>query len=145
MNTTIGSQCLPMTGPEIKKAKTDDGTAEDIWATPQSLMPPTVPPQPAPMPYIKVEDDPLVIKKPETKEAEVDKAEAEAPEVKQTKSEAAQEAAILANQKVQAHIKKHLKQTTEQATEAEKFALEVRKTMEAPLSPNGFLVVSSSY
>merc|ERR1719473_1996878 len=71
MNTTIGSQCMPMTGPEIKKAKTDDGTAEDIWATPQSLMPPTVPPQPAPMPDLpEAPDDILVVKEPEAPKEE---------------------------------------------------------------------------
>lgn len=139
ITTEIGSKCTEMDSKEIKKAQTEDGTGEDIWATPEALEPPTVPPEPAPVPpWPKPDDEPLVIKEPEKEE------ESAAPAAPKEEGDAgaaeAKAEALSADAKVQAEIKKKEKATEVKATESEKFALEVRKVMEAPLSPNGFLV-----
>lgn len=144
--TEIGSKCMAMGAHEIEKAKSDDGTAEDIWPIPESLMPPTEPPKPEPLvDPPKQDDEPLVIKAPE--------AEKSAPAAASKKKEAgnsddaaakAKAEALATNEKVQAVIKTAEKGVKAQATESEKHALEVRKIMEKPLSPNGFLLLTNA-
>lgn len=138
VGTDVGGKCMNLKDGELSKAQTDDGTGEDIFATPESLLPPTVPPTAAPMPDIPlVTDAPLKILEPE-----VDKTKAaEAPEEKKDGSAAAAKAdALKENAKVQAKIAQAEGAAKGAASEAEKNALEVRKVMEAPLSPNGFLL-----
>lgn len=149
MTTEIGSACTGMTADEVDKAKSDDGSAEDIWAVPESLMPPTEAPKPADWEGPPPQDDqpieePLVIAAPEAPKA------AEAPKAKKAEkgpdnsaAAAAKEAALAADAKVQKVIKNAEKVTKAQATESEKHALEVRKVMEKHLSPNGFLLMTN--
>merc|ERR1719359_1802885 len=63
--TEIGSPCQAIGQFEVDKAKSDDGTAEDIWAIPETLMPPTSPPQPAPWNATIPVEEPLVLKAPD--------------------------------------------------------------------------------
>lgn len=134
----VGTKCTGMDDKEVKKAQTQDGTGEDIWATPEVLEAPTLPPEPQPMPDLpEANDEPLVIKEPEVSEAAP---APPPPEEKKDDGGGAKDEALAADAKVQAFIKKKEKATEEKATSTEKFALEVRKVMEAPLSPNGFLV-----
>jgi len=139
--TLIGSDCVLMTDEEIKKAESTDGTGEDIWATPESEMPATVPPPPAPMPEMgHVMDDQLVVAAPPGPSPPPAPKVDEAAEKAKADAAAAKAAALAADAKVQAVLKSTHEGAKKNADESEKFALEVRKTMEAPLSPNGFLV-----
>lgn len=45
-----GTKCIALDAEEAEKARTEDGTGEDIHVVPEALQPPTVPPEPALLP-----------------------------------------------------------------------------------------------